>query len=184
MKKRIITISILTSLCLFGCGKVTEDEKELAEFSTSMSTFTESIKEANTKINELDSSDKDSVKELLNILDDMDKDFKKIADIDAPLQYEGVEQLAIEASNYMSEAVSNYHIAYEGDTFDDYAASEAFQYYKWAMTRIEYIGYIISGDEMPENDHVTVYEESNDGNILDKWLQDSEKEDTTMISTE
>ena len=80
MKKRIITISILTSLCLFGCGKVTEDEKELAEFSTSMSTFTESIKEANTKINELDSSDKDSVKELLNILDDMDKDFLELLD--------------------------------------------------------------------------------------------------------
>lgn len=171
---------ITTILSLTGCGKVSDAERDLANFSTSMSEFSAKMKTSNEKINSLDSSNPESVKELLNILDDMDTDFRNIADIDAPYQYDGIEQLASEASTYMSQAVENYHIAYESEEFDDYAASEAFQYYKWAMTRVEYIGYIISGDEIPQNDHVTVYEETNDGNILDKWLQ--EEETTTAIN--
>jgi len=41
------------------------------------------------------------------------------------------------------------------------------------------MGYLIAGEKIPENDHVKVYEETNDKNILDKWLSDDESETNT-----
>ena len=50
---------------------------------------------------------------------------------------------------------------------------------------IRYIGYLLKGEKIPENDHVTVYEELNDENILDKWLSgDGENEATPVNAPE
>ena len=52
----------------------------------------------------------------------------------------------------MTNAVSYFHSAYEGEAFDEQDADVAYQYYTRAMVRIEYIGYVLVG-EIPENDH-------------------------------
>lgn len=174
-KTRTLFLAATMSACLFGCGGANDDEKALADFSSKISDFTEYIKDADAQINSLDVTDKDSVDKLLAILDDMDEEFQKLAEIDAPMQYQDVENLADEASENMSLAVSCYHTFFETETYSGEDASDAYEYYTRAMKRVKYIGYMLAGGEIPEEENVTIYEDTNDSNILHKWLSDDEE---------
>lgn len=173
--------AITVASCLTGCGK-TAEEKELADFSSSISDFTTAIQEADQKINNLDVTKEDSVKELLDILDNLDVEFKELAELSVPNQYESIETLADEASDNMSNAVSYFHTAYEADPFSEQDADVAYQYYTRAMTRVEYIGYVLSG-EIPENEHVTVQEKTGDNKFIDKLLDHDEAENKEETET-
>ena len=181
MFKRLILPVIAITFCLSGCGNSAE-EKELADFSNKMSTFTETIKKADEDINSLDTTNKESVDELLQILDNLDSEFMSFAEISAPSQYKTVESLADQASENLSEAVKYYHNAFESEEFNVQDADIAHQYYVRAMTRVEYIGYIITGAEIPANEHVTVHEESNDSNLIDKWLSDNSEQSESIAT--
>ena len=175
-KKMILIVATLTSTAyLSGCGKTSDEEKALAVFSTSVSEFADYIKDTNEKINSLDASQEESVIELLEILDDMDNQFETFSQLEAPLQYAGVSNLARQASTGMSLAGSSYHTAYESEPFDENYANAAYQCYSNSIEYIRYIGYLLKGEKIPENDHVTVYEELNDENLLDKWLSGDDK---------
>ena len=182
-KTRTLLFTVTMSACLFGCGSSSDAEKELADFSAKISDFTEYIKEANDQMNNLDATDKASIDELLSILDEMDNEFKQLAEIDAPTQYQDVENLADEASENMSLAVSSYHSFFESETFSEYDAANAYEYYTRAMKRVKYIGYMLTGGEIPEDENVTIYEETNDSNILHKWLSDDKEEDASDLET-
>lgn len=177
-KCKYIIGTLTTVLCLTACGH-TNEEKELADFSSSISSFTASIQDANQQINELDVNDANASQELLSILDGLDEKFKELADLSVPEQYQSIETLADEASKNMTNAVSYFHSAYEGEAFDEQDADVAYQYYTRAMVRIEYIGYVLVG-EIPENDHVTVQEqELNDTRFIDKILDNNDEEQST-----
>ena len=108
---------------------------------------------------------------------------KELADLSVPEQYQSIETLADEASKNMTNAVSYFHSAYEGEAFDEQDADVAYQYYTRAMVRIEYIGYVLVG-EIPENDHVTVQEqELNDTRFIDKILDNNDEEQSTSEMT-
>lgn len=162
----------LLMLGLCACGS-TAEEKELADFSEAMSDFTESIEEADTKINELDTTKNESVDELLSLLDGLDAEFQELAELSVPEQYQSIEKLADEASENMSNAVSYFHTAYEAEEFDSDSADIAYQYYTRAMTRVEYIGYVLVG-EIPENENVTVEEGTEDSRFIDKLLDNED----------
>ena len=181
-KCKYIIRTLATILCLTACGH-TNEEKELADFSSSISDFTASIQDANQQINELDVNDANASQELLSILDGLDEKFKELADLSVPEQYQSIEKLADEASENMTNAVSYFHSAYEGEAFDEQDADVAYQYYTRAMVRIEYIGYVLVG-EIPENDHVTVQEqELNDTRFIDKILDNDDEEQSTSEMT-
>lgn len=181
-KCKYIIGTLTTVLCLTACGH-TNEEKELADFSSSISSFTASIQDANQQINELDVNDANASQELLSILDGLDEKFKELADLSVPEQYQSIETLADEASENMTNAVSYFHSAYEGEAFDEQDADVAYQYYTRAMVRIEYIGYVLVG-EIPENDHVTVQEqELNDTRFIDKILDNDDEEQSTSEMT-
>ena len=185
-KCKYIIGTLTTVLCLTACGH-TNEEKELADFSrpicSSISSFTASIQDANQQINELDVNDANASQELLSILDGLDEKFKELADLSVPEQYQSIETLADEASENMTNAVSYFHSAYEGEAFDEQDADVAYQYYTRAMVRIEYIGYVLVG-EIPENDHVTVQEqELNDTRFIDKILDNNDEEQSTSEMT-
>lgn len=181
-KCKYIIGTLTTILCLTACGH-TNEEKELADFSSSISDFTASIQDANQQINELDVNDANASQELLSILDGLDEKFKELADLSVPEQYQSIETLADEASENMTNAVSYFHSAYEGEVFDEQDADVAYQYYTRAMVRIEYIGYVLVG-EIPENDHVTVQEqELNDTRFIDKILDNDDEEQSTSEMT-
>ncbi len=166
---RIITIAA-TVLCLGGCGN-TNEEKELAGFSASISEFTTSIKEADNQINSIDPTSETASADLLAILDTLDAEFQELAELTVPEQYKSIEELADEASTNMTNAVSYYHRAYEAEAFDADEADIAYQYYTRAMTRVQYIGYILVG-EIPEGESITVHEEMMENTLLDKLLHD------------
>lgn len=181
-KCKYIIGTLTTVLCLTACGH-TNEEKELADFSSSISSFTASIQDANQQINELDVNDANASQELLSILDGLDEKFKELADLSVPEQYQSIETLANEASENMTNAVSYFHSAYEGEAFDEQDADVAYQYYTRAMVRIEYIGYVLVG-EIPENDHVKVQEqELNDTRFIDKILDNNDEEQSTSEMT-
>lgn len=181
-KCKYIIGTLTTVLCLTACGH-TNEEKELADFSSSISSFTASIQDTNQQINELDVNDANASQELLSILDGLDEKFKELADLSVPEQYQSIETLADEASKNMTNAVSYFHSAYEGEAFDEQDADVAYQYYTRAMVRIEYIGYVLVG-EIPENDHVTVQEqELNDTRFIDKILDNNDEEQSTSEMT-
>ena len=181
-KCKYIIGTLTTVLCLTACGH-TNEEKELADFSSSISSFTASIQDANQQINELDVNDANASQELLSILDGLDEKFKELADLSVPEQYQSIETLADEASENMTNAVSYFHSAYEGEAFDEQDADVAYQYYTRAMVRIEYIGYVLVG-EIPENDHVKVQEqELNDTRFIDKIPDNNDEEQSTSEMT-
>ena len=181
-KCKYIIGTLTTVLCLTACGH-TNEEKELADFSSSISSFTASIQDANQQINELDVNDANASQELLSILDGLDEKFKELADLSVPEQYQSIETLADEASENMTNAVSYFHSAYEGEALDEQDADVAYQYYTRAMVRIEYIGYVLVG-EIPENDHVKVQEqELNDTRFIDKILDNNDEEQSTSEMT-
>lgn len=182
-KSGLMLSAAFLSLCLFGCGNTDDSEKELADFSSQISDFTEYIKETDIKINGLDSKDKASVDTLLEILDDMDAEFQKLSKIEVPGQYQDVENLADEASENMSLAVSCFHTFFENEQPSGQYADVAYEYYSRAMKRVKYIGYMLTGGEIPEDENVTIYEESNDSNILQKWLSDDKNKKNESSSS-
>lgn len=180
MKNKLIFITALVSVCLFGCGSTKDEERALAAFSSHISGFTQYIKEADAQINSLDAGDEASAERLLDILDGMDEEFKKLAEIDAPEQYQDVEKLAREASENMSLAVSGYHSFFESRPASVHDADEAYDYYMRSMKRVRYIGYMLTGGEIPEEENVTIYHEAADGSILHKLISDDESETNTV----
>ena len=148
--------------------------ESLSDFSASISSFTSIIKAADEQINAIDTSNPEAPKELLEILDGLDTEFKNLSDLSIPEQYKSIEALADEASANMTNAVSFYHDAYDTGIYDKEAADIAYEYYTRAMTRIQYIGYILVG-EIPEGENITVQEEMIENKLLDKLLHDNEE---------
>lgn len=184
-KNLLVTAALLGALGLSGCGDTSEEEKELAVFSSSVTAFKDYIQEADAKINGLDVSQKESVGELLEILDDMDQEFAEfavLAEAQAPSRFESVPGLAQKASEQMTQAVAFYHTAYESEEFGKHYADAAYQYYTNSMEGIKYIGMLLLGEKIPESDNVTVYEITNDGHILDKWLSGGDEDDGETAS--
>lgn len=169
------TKTTLIAACLLiifttGCGKQSAQEKELSEFSQSMAEFAIQIQNADEEINEIDIQNVNATQDLLNILDNLAETFYELSEASVPSHYQGIEDLADEAYENMANAVSFYHSAYETDPFSAEDAQIAFQYYTRAMTRVEYIGYVLTGN-VPENENITVYEKSDDSQIVNKILQ-------------
>lgn len=169
------------SFCLTGCGN--SAEKELATFSENISDFTSVVKDTDQRINAIDVSSDDASEELLNILDELNEEFKDLSELDIPEQYSGIKSLADEASEYMSNAVTYYHSAYDSGAFNSQDADTAYQYYTRAMTRVEYIGYILSG-EIPKSENVTVYEEDGNSKIIDKLFKEKSDTESNTVTEE
>ena len=164
-KYKIILTTLFVTVCLGGCGKASKEDDAFAAFSDSVTNFSNVLKEADTQLNGLDVTSEGAADQMLEILDNLDNEFAQFAALSVPedTQYQSIETLADEASQNMSDAVSHYHAAFESEAYSAYDADLAYQYY---------IRHLLSGNEIPENDHVTVHEESNDKEILEKILPD------------
>lgn len=145
IKKTIAcTLGVLLMISA-GCGQ----KDDLEAYKTNMNQFFENMKIFNSSINSIDPQSETAPSELLTLLDSMEKSFTQMASLEVPDGFPGVEQLADEASEYMTEAVSCYHQAFEGESFDAAMADVAKQNYDRANLRIQYILSILHGD-IPE----------------------------------
>ncbi len=132
-------------LLLTGCGK----DAALENYKANMNQFFENIRIIDSSINALDPNSETATSDLLALLDSMDTSFSQMASLEVPDGFPGVAELAAEASEYMSEAVSYYHQAYEADPYDATLEDIARQNYDRANVRFQYIVSIIHGN-IPE----------------------------------
>lgn len=157
MKRHSVTTLFLIfviSLLLSGCGK----DQALEDYRDAMHTFYDDMVSKTDAIDLIDTASDTAVSEFLSGLDDLDALFLTLAEMEVPKEFSGIEELADEASENMSQAVALYHNAYEGGEFDPYTAEAALAYYERAMKRVEYIGDILSG-KIPEDANVTIITE-------------------------
>ncbi len=146
--KRMIAGFLAGSMLLFltGCGS---KDTELENYKANMNQFFENVKIFDSSMNALDPDSETVTTDLLALLDSMDTSFAQMASLEVPDDFPGVAELAAEASEYMSEAVSYYHQAYETDPYDAALEDIARQNYDRANVRLQYIVSIIHG-EIPE----------------------------------
>lgn len=180
-KKFLLTFSTLmiSSILLCGCGQ-TAEEKELQEFASAMTSFTQNITTYNENINSIDPENNEAVTDFLNQLDQLNLEFETLSEIPIPDQYQSISDLASEASENMENAVSYYHTAFESNPFSTNDADIAYQYYSRAMTRVKYIGYVLSG-EIPDDENVTVEEETSESLLIEKLLEKGSQTTTGEI---
>ncbi|RKJ45607.1 hypothetical protein D7X98_06885 [bacterium 1XD8-76] len=136
----------MTALLLTGCGSEAADE--LGTYQASMDTFCENISYLNDQINALDGTGESDVETLLGHLDTLDEQFAQMAELTVPDKFATIDNLADEASENMSMAVSYYHEAYDSGTYNPTYGDAAYEYYTRANVRLGYILQILHGEEI------------------------------------
>lgn len=168
IKVKIMLLSVF-AFVLAGCGQ----KEELEIYKTNMNQFFENIRLIDSSINAIDPNSETSTAELLSLLDSMDTSFAQMAALEVPDGFPGVDELADDASAYMSEAVSYYHQAYEGE-YDASYADVAYQNYEQANIRFQYIVSIIHGN-IPEE----IFTYDDDGADESNQANEDTSEDNT-----
>lgn len=166
-KIKVLCFALLCGLMIVGCGK----DEAMDEYQVNMATFFNHISEYHNNMNEIDVNQEGYVTQLLGYLDQLDAEIAWMAGLEVPSEFSAVESLADEASENMTQAVSLFHTAYEGETFDANTEQAAREYYERANVRLQYIVTILHG-EIPEGEGVTYTEE--DGIFGEGYLNKEE----------
>lgn len=139
---------VFTVVLLTACG----EDPELAQFKSSVDAFCTKISEIDSSINNIDAQSENAVSELLGYLDDLDLAFQAFARLDFPDEFDYLEDLAVDSSEYMTEAVKSYHEAYGTGTFNERMAEYAKQNYSRSYKRIQIIISFLHGEEPKDAD--------------------------------
>lgn len=156
MKRRVrmLLAAALILVILTACG----EDPVLINFRRSIDEFCTKVSQIDNSINNIDAQSDNATSELLSYLDELDIIFQHFAELDFPEEFDYLEDLADESSQYMTEAVSSYHIAYGNDSYDQYAAEYARQNYSRAYKRVQIIITFLHGDEPDDPDLKIEYE--------------------------
>lgn len=146
---------VLAVVSLSACG----EDPELAQFQVDIENFCTRVSEIDTSINNIDPQSDNAVSELLSDLDDLDGVFRSFANLDFPEEYDYLEDLAHESSEYMTEAVSSYHNAYSDNSYNEAMAEYAKENYSRAYKRIQIIITFLHGEEPNDTDLIIQYDE-------------------------
>ena len=139
---------LLTALMLTACG----EDPELAEFKKNMDDFCTKISEIDSDINSIDAKSEYATSELLSYLDELNRVFQDFSKLDFPEEFDDLEWLADEASEYMTEAVKSYHEAYGSGSYNEAMAEYARQNYSRSYKRIQIIITLLHGDTPDDPD--------------------------------
>ena len=156
MKIRVCMIFavFLAAVLLTACG----EDPELTRFRKSMDDFCTRISEIDTAINDIDAESDDAASELLTCLDDLDLVFQSFSELDFPEDFDYLEDLADESSEYMTEAVKSYHEAFGSNSYNEQTAEYARQNYSRAYKRVQIIISFLHGEEPLDPDLTVEYE--------------------------
>lgn len=164
LRKYTLFIVLLVSMFLFtGCG----EKEELTAFENDMKNFYDEVSAIESAISQIDASSETAVDNLLVNMEEMAVCFQTLANIEVPMEFISIEELADDASAYMDEAVRLYSEAYEEDYVSDALVQAATENYESAMKRINYIAVLLQG-EIPEG--ATVVE--GDGNEFEPYSEE------------
>ena len=160
MQKNIKAFAACLILSLFLCACTQQTDPETVKFKNDVENFCNSISQLDASINKIDASSDNAPAQLLEYLDEVDVRFKSFADLDFPADFDYLEHLADEASEYMSEAVASYHSAFSNNSYNEYTADYAQENYSRAIKRIKIIIAFLKG-ETPEDENIIISYESN-----------------------
>ncbi|MBQ8231604.1 MAG: hypothetical protein IJZ34_06745 [Lachnospiraceae bacterium] len=144
-------IVLIVSLILCGCG----EDPELTRFKTNFENFCINVSTLDNSINNIDATSDTATGDLLKYIGLLDEQFKALANLDFPEEFEYLEELSDQASEYMSEASSAYQKAYADDTYDASMSEYAYKNYKRAYKRIQIILIYLHGDEPQDEDLIS-----------------------------
>lgn len=156
-KFRLLAAGLLFSVCLTGCAATVDPE--LTKFKNDIDNFCSSISELDASMNKIDASSDTAPAQLLEYLDEVDMRFQSFAELDFPTDYDYLEPLADEASEYMTEAVEYYHQSYSNGSYNEYTAQYAQENYSRAIKRIKIIITFLHGEVPDDADLNISYEE-------------------------
>ncbi|WP_026652213.1 hypothetical protein [Butyrivibrio proteoclasticus] len=153
--KRFIGTLLVTTVMLFslvGCGK--KNSSQLASYKESMAAFYDKLSYYDEAINAIDPNSDGAKAELLGYLDEMNAEYKAMAELTIPSEFAGISDIAVEAADYMSMADEYYHYAYDNE-FDESSEQLASQYYQRANSRVLIMLQVLHGED-PTGEGVTV----------------------------
>lgn len=153
-KVRLLFAAVLASAMLTACG----EDSELTQFRNSMDEFCTKISEIDSSINNIDAESDNATTELLSYLDELDAAFQSFATLDFPDEFDYLENLADESSQYMTEAVTSYHEAFSNGSYNEYTAAYAKENYSRAYKRVQIIITFLHGEEPDDADLTIEYE--------------------------
>lgn len=153
-KIRLLFAAVLASVLLTACG----EDAELTQFRNDMDEFCTKISEIDSSINGIDPESDNATTELLSYLDELDTAFQSFATLDFPEEFNYLENLADESSQYMTEAVKSYHEAFGEGSYNEYTAAYAKENYSRAYKRVQIIITFLHGEEPDDADLTIEYE--------------------------
>ncbi|MCQ2080078.1 MAG: hypothetical protein MJZ11_00375 [Lachnospiraceae bacterium] len=157
MKKiKYLLGSIILTLLLYGCALESGPDK--ASYQENMAKFFNNITALDEAINELDTTSEGYADTLLVYLDQLKQTFSQMSELEVPDGFDGVKELAEDASKNMSDAVDKYHTAFESEEYRDDIINRAYVLYSKASTEIQYIIRILHGEKY---ENLTKTEETN-----------------------
>lgn len=149
--------AILLSICLLaitstGCG----EQEDVSQFTDQMNVFCENVSRLDASINSISvSTDEEGYEQskqaLLSYLDELRLEFQYLAEIDFPEDFDYLEDVCTQASNYMTEAVSSYHRLY-GEEYSDELEAYARENYSRAYKRVQVVITLLHGEEPSDSD--------------------------------
>lgn len=149
MKNRFfLLLFVFAFVFLTGCG---EDPK-LAKFQKDIDSFCSEVAAIDANINAIDAQSETATEQLLGYLDQLDQSFQVLANISVPEEYSYIEELADDASSYMTTAVESYHEAFSNNSYNEYTADYARQNYERAYKRVTIILQLLRGEEITDED--------------------------------
>ena len=153
-KRKFLALGLLLSVFLCACTTQKTDP-EIVKFKNDVENFCNSISELDASINKIDASKENAPAQLLEYLDEVDMRFKTFAELDFPSDFDYLEHLGDEASEYMTEAVTSYHKAFSNGSYNEYTAAYAQENYSRAIKRIKIIISFLKG-ETPQGDDIII----------------------------
>lgn len=157
-KIKLILTGLVLSICLCACGQKTDPQME--KFKKDVEAFCSSISTLDQSINQIDPNSENATTQLLEYLSEVNMRFKAFADLDFPTDYDALEHLADEASEYMSTAVQYYNSAFSNNSYNEYNAEYAKENYSRAIKRIKIILALLKGENVDDPSVVISYESS------------------------
>lgn len=134
-------------MLLTGCG----EDPEVAKFESDIQYFCDEVTAIDANINNISADEDGAVEELLTYLDQLEETFKVLSQISVPDEYAYLEKLTTEASSYMSTAVTAYHDAFEGESYDASVAEYARENYSRAYKRVTVMLKLLRSEDITDD---------------------------------
>ncbi|MCD8325182.1 MAG: hypothetical protein LUC90_00415 [Lachnospiraceae bacterium] len=146
-RKYFTVLSCLLCAALLG-GCATAGSVKIASFEAQISTVVDSIEEIDANMNAIDTDSDTAGTQMLKYMKELSSAIDNLAAIEVPSSdYQYVNDLAVEAQEYMGEAVTLYsQILSSGAEYDPDIADEAYQYYQKACRRVSIIVSLLHGN--------------------------------------